>query len=151
MKKLVLFLLAALAFQTLEGDVLLWTVDKDAEVVGAGDQSLGSLERFLVDVPWTSADNNPINVDPQGQPIVDEHGDYVRGNGIPDALVVARVNVYDQAGNWLRTMENIHGNVIDESWKAPVDVGHPNSPNGVGATAASSDLNSSAIDLDEYY
>ena len=139
MKKLSIFLLLAACFMHVKGDVLLWTVDKDSEVIGAGDQSLGSLEHFLVDVPWTSADVLPA---PDGGPM---------GNGIPDALVVARVNVYDQAGNWLRTMENIQGDIIKESWRDSVNIGHPNAPNGVGATAASSDLNSSATDLDEYY
>ena len=40
---------------------------------------------------------------------------------------------------------------MDDSWHAPVDIGHPNSPDGVGATAASSSLNSMITDLSEYY
>jgi hypothetical protein len=145
----------ALAFtMPANADVLLWTVDKDSEVVGAGDQSLGSLERFLIEVPWTTEDIRP-KID-TGQK--DEHGNpiYTYGNGKPDSLIVARVNVWNPDSDPMdyppaRTMENIHGNVVDESWKAPVDIGHPNASSGVGSIAASQNLNSSAANLNEYY
>lgn len=63
----------------------------------------------------------------------------------------ARINVYSADGTWLRTLENIHGTAIDDSWHSPIDIGHPNSPNGVGGTGVSTSLNGVSTDLDEYY
>lgn len=107
------------------------------------DGTFSDLYTFLVPVSWSTEDHKPaIVVDGK----VVGHGD-----GNPDAIVAARVNVCDAYGNVLRTLENIHGNLVDDSWKSPVDIGHPDSPNGVGATAKSSNRNNNINNLHEYY
>lgn len=123
-------------------DTLMWQVNS-GDTVHHADGTSSDLYTFLVPVPWSAEDHKPaIVVDGE----VVGHGD-----GKQDAIVAARINVCDANGNVLRTLENIHGNLVDDSWKAPVDIGHPNSPNGVGAVARSSNRNNSVGNLEEYY
>lgn len=124
-------------------DALYWLVDEHAEVIGSSGQNIGDLNTFLVPVQWTDEDHRPKTQLPDGT--------FIYGDGVGDAIVAARINVYDGNGNFLKTLENIHGDIVDDSWHSPVDIGHPNAPNGVGATAKSSNMNNNKNNLAEYY
>ena len=141
-KKLIIVLASLFVFIG-NADVLHWQVDSSS-IVHYDNGTATDLYTFLTPVPWTAEDNKPKITDASGNVIG-------YGDGMPDAIVAARINVCDAQGNVLRTLENIHGNVVDDSWKAPIDIGHPNSPNGVGADAKSSNMNNNINNLSEYY
>lgn len=110
-------------------DTLLWQVNPGSVVHGENGVEYNSLYAFLSPKQWS----------PDG----DANGNhYIYG---------ARVNLCDANGNILREMEIENGNLILNSNNSPVDIGHPNSPNGVGATGISTDDNNLSIDRTYYY
>jgi len=107
------------------------------------DGATETVYQFLVPVPYSADDVLPAG----------------GGNGRQDANAVARINVYtmnaDGSMSFVRTLENFAGKIADDSWHAPVDIGHPNSADhvvgGPDHAARSTSLNNVASDLQYYY